>query len=67
MDNIPTNSNSTDIGDSDLCLEQDSSNFTVLNALLKFLNLFAGTCRYVILLVELKISNEVPSKYKLCI
>ena len=60
MDNIPTNSNSTDIGVSDLCLEQESSNFTVLSALLKFLN-FAGACRYVMLLTELKISNEVPS------
>jgi len=67
MDNIPTNSNSTNVGYSDLCLEQEASNFTVLSALLKFLNFFAGICRYVILLIQLKMSNEVPSEYKLCI
>ena len=61
MDNIPTDSNSTDIGGSGLCLQQASTNVALVSAQLNFLNSFAGPCRYVILYVELKINNEIPS------
>jgi hypothetical protein len=61
MDNILTNLNCTGIGVSDLRLEQESSNFTVLSAQLKFLNFFAGAFRYAILFIELKINNEILS------